>query len=68
MKTIDRAGQTKAAPKKGLGDYGEIIAHPIAVAMKLPCLDKHEELRPESPCARRRAWLNEQGKKIGIGV
>jgi hypothetical protein len=56
-------------PKLGLGDYVERVAHPIAVALKLPCLDKEQkQLRPESPCAKRRAKLNELGKKIGIGT
>ena len=54
-------------PARGLGDMIERLVHPIAVALKLPCLDEKQELKPQSPCAKRRAWLNEQGKKVGIG-
>lgn len=52
--------------KPGLGDRVEKLIHPIAVALKLPCLDDKQQLRPESPCGRRRARLNELGKKIGL--
>jgi hypothetical protein len=43
---------------KGLGDVIEGMAKPIAVALNLPCLDKDKKLRPESPCAKRRNFLN----------
>lgn len=44
---------------RGLGDVVEKIAHPIAKAMGLPCIDKEtDSLKPESPCAKRRDWLN----------
>ena len=64
---IVRIGGGKKAAR-GLGDMVERLVHPIAVALKLPCLDEKQELRPQSPCARRRAWLNEQGRKVGIGI
>lgn len=52
-------------PKPGLGDWVERQLHPIAVALKLPCLDeKQEHLRPESPCAKRRDELNKIGEKV----
>lgn len=72
MRTIVPSATTKGGFGRsktplGLGDMVERLAHPIAVTLKLPCLDEKQELRAESPCARRREWLNKQGKKIGIG-
>ena len=43
---------------RGLGDVVERLAKPIAVALKMPCLDAKRELKPESPCAKRRDKLN----------
>lgn len=44
---------------RGLGDVVERIAHPIAKALHLPCLDKKTDtLRPESTCAKRRDAMN----------
>jgi hypothetical protein len=43
---------------RGLGDIIEAAAKPIAVALKLKCLDEHHKLRPESECAKRKARLN----------
>lgn len=44
---------------RGLGDVAEKIAHPVAVALGLPCLDKTTKaLRPDSPCAKRRDAMN----------
>lgn len=43
---------------QGLGDIVEKIAKPIAKALNLPCLDEEKKLRPESPCAKRRNFLN----------
>lgn len=62
-----QAGPTRPRPPLGLGDMVETVAKPIAKALKLDCLDQNEQLKPQSPCWKRRAWLNEQGKKIGIG-
>jgi hypothetical protein len=45
-------------PPKGLGDMIEQLAKPIAKALGLPCLDKDSQLKPESPCAKRRDALN----------
>lgn len=46
-------------PATGLGDVIEKIAHPIAAALKLPCLDAQTgTLKPESPCAKRRDAMN----------
>jgi hypothetical protein len=43
----------------GLGDVVERVAHPIAKALNLPCLDKTTDtLKPESPCAKRRDAMN----------
>ena len=52
---------------KKLGDYIEKMAKPIAVALKMPCLDENRRLRPESGCGKRKAWLDKMGEKIGIG-
>lgn len=47
----------------GLGDLVASIATPIARAMHLSCIDPAtQDLRPESACAKRKAWLN--GGKI----
>lgn len=54
--------------KLGLGDIIEKVAHPLAVALRLPCLDDNQQLRPDSPCGRRRDKANELGRKIGIGT
>jgi hypothetical protein len=63
MKNVTvRTGTFKAAdPAKptGLGDLVGKIATPIAAALGLPCVDPAtRQLRPESPCARRKAALN----------
>lgn len=43
----------------GLGDIVASIATPIARALHLPCIDPAtQDLRPESACAKRKAWLN----------
>lgn len=45
-------------PMAGAGDLVEVIAKPIAKALRLPCLDAQHQLRPSSPCAKRREALN----------
>ena len=66
-----QAEQAKAAPPapRGLGDMVAAIATPIARALGLPCVDPQtSELRPESPCAQRKAALNRFGHDLaGIG-
>ena len=52
----------------GLGDRIERLVKPIAVALKMDCLDAQQKLRPESPCGKRRDAANNLGKKIGIGT
>jgi len=44
--------------KMGLGDIIEILAKPVARALKLSCLDGEGKLKPESGCAKRRDALN----------
>jgi hypothetical protein len=45
--------------RAGLGDRVARIATPIARALNLPCVDPAtDDLRPESSCAKRKAWLN----------
>lgn len=41
------------------GDLVAKVATPIARALKLDCIDQvKQELKPESPCAKRKAQLN----------
>lgn len=54
---IHRGGAEKP-PLRGLGDVVERIAKPIARALNMPCLDENRQLRPESPCAKRRDAMN----------
>ena len=61
------AGTQRAPSQKrpmGLGDLIERLAHPIAVALKLPCLDAQQRLKTDSPCGRRRDAANRLGEKI----
>ncbi len=48
------------APGKGLGDRLHELFGPIGRAVHWPCLkgDGSTDLKPGSPCARARAWLN----------
>lgn len=62
-----QSGPARPRPPMGLGDMVEKAAKPIAKALKMDCLDQNDQLKPASPCWKKRAWLNEQGKKIGIG-
>lgn len=51
-----RANQNKSL---GLGDVVAAVATPIARALHLSCVDPAtKQLRPESPCAKRKAKLN----------
>lgn len=44
---------------RGLGDLVEKVAHPIAKALGLPCLDQQtQQLKKGSPCWQRRNALN----------
>ena len=45
-------------PMRGLGDVVERLAKPIAIALKMQCLDENKQLRPTSPCAKRRDAMN----------
>jgi len=49
---------SETLPKRGLGDIVESLAKPIAKALKFSCLDENQNLKPESPCAKRRDMLN----------
>lgn len=49
----------RAARRRGLGDIVSSIATPIAATLHLPCVDPAtKQLRPESPCAKRKADWN----------
>lgn len=61
------ARQARTSPRMGLGDMVEKIAKPIAVALKMPCLDEEKRLKQGCGCAKRRDWLNQVGQKVGIG-
>jgi hypothetical protein len=58
--------KTPQESKPGLGDLVERIVKPVAVALRMPCLDGQKKLRPESSCARRRDRLNKLGRKLGL--
>jgi hypothetical protein len=51
-----------------LGDLVERLAHPIAVALKLPCLDALGRLRKGSPCDLRRQLLNDLFPRLGSSL
>ena len=53
--------------RRGLGDRIERLVKPIAVALKLDCLDAQKQLKPNSLCAKRRDWVNKIGRKCGCG-
>lgn len=59
-KIITRAErEARKRQRLGLGDAIAAIATPIARALHLPCIDPAtQQLRPESPCAKRKAALN----------
>lgn len=41
------------------GDLVAKVATPVARALGLDCIDTaKQELKPESPCAKRKAWMN----------
>lgn len=49
----------RKAKRLGLGDIISSVATPIAAALHLSCVDPAtKQLRPESPCARRKADWN----------
>lgn len=59
MKIISVTKNGATQPLRGLGDVVEKLAHPIAVALWLQCMDKETKaLRPDSPCAKRRDAMN----------
>ena len=41
-----------------LGDKVERAVKPVAVALRLPCLDEQKRLKPGCGCAKRRDALN----------
>lgn len=69
--TVFQPYATSSGSKKslGLGDRVEKLAKPIARVVNSKCLDKEtDQLKPQSPCAKRRDGLNKVGRAIGIGV
>lgn len=60
LRAIYRPPSSK--PNIRLGDMVASLATPIARALHLPCIDPAtQDLRPESGCAKRKAWLNNLG-------
>lgn len=56
---LSRKSQPIESKVIGLGDLIAKVASPIARALHLPCIDPAtKQLRPESPCAKRKARLN----------
>lgn len=51
-------GVTDQTAKRRLGDIVEAVAKPIAKALGMQCLDEQANLKPQSPCAKRRDALN----------
>lgn len=45
-------------PFPGLGDKIETLVKPIAKALNSPCLDSNSKLKPKSPCAKARDFIN----------
>jgi hypothetical protein len=44
----------------GVGDIVGKVATPIARALKMACIDETtSDLKPDSPCAKRKQWLND---------
>lgn len=58
-KTITDEYRLPSKQSLGLGDAIASVATPIARALHLPCIDPiTNELRSESPCAKKKARLN----------
>ncbi len=56
----ERAARKAAQNQIGLGDMVASVATPIARIFSLPCIDPvTKQLRPESPCAKRKAKMNQ---------
>lgn len=52
--------ETRRRQRLGLGDAIAAVATPIARALNLSCIDPAtKQLRPKSPCAKRKAALNQ---------
>lgn len=67
IKSVTRKDKTTGAIRAVVQyvKVGTMIEHtvkPIAKALKLDCLDEQAQLKPQSPCAKRRDWLD--GKEL----
>lgn len=52
-----------------IGDAVGAVATPVARALHLPCVDpKTGQLRPESPCSKRKARMNDFGARVEDGI
>lgn len=47
-----------------LGDIAGTVATPVGRLIGVPCIDGNGNLRPESRCAKRKAWLNNFGDSV----
>lgn len=61
--TVLNEALTRTLQRARLGDLVHDVVKPVAQVLKLPCLDAQGNLRPESPCGKRRAFLNGEKPK-----
>jgi hypothetical protein len=54
----DYASHMASKRRRGLGDMVERAVKPFAKAIRHPCLQPDDTLRPGSPCAKIKAALN----------
>lgn len=52
------SGLKRVLMKARLGTRIERAVKPVAMALRLPCLDRDGQLKPDSPCAKRRDALD----------
>lgn len=62
----EKVGRPAAAPapappksRRGLGDVVETLARPVAKALGMDCHDATGELKPGTPCAKRKGKMNQ---------
>lgn len=59
VRRIKLFGPQRWRDVRGAGDVIEKLVHPIAKAMKSPCIDPEtDRLKPSSPCGQRAAKMN----------
>lgn len=69
MKILSEGRRPVPPGKFGLGDAVGLVATPIARALRLPCVDPAtKQLRPESPCSKRKAEWNAFGRRVSVAI